>query len=97
MNETNLQATVETLETAGKDVAGSLETLLNNGWEYHDKESERLASELELAAKQEVTSSDLSPFLHLSAHTIGEHLRDWPRVFALGKRVLDRRTPTPSA
>ena len=30
--------------------AGTLEKLINDGWDYHDKESERLARELEAAA-----------------------------------------------
>ena len=75
--------------------AGSLEGLLSNGWDYHDKESERLARELEAAADKGVTSNDLAPFLHLSTHTIGQHLGDWTRAFGLGKRVLDGQTPTP--
>jgi len=76
------------------DVEGSLEKLLNDGWDYHDKESERLARELEAAAEKGVTFNDLAPFLHLSTHTIGVHLGDWTRAFRLGKRVLDSQTPT---
>jgi hypothetical protein len=76
------------------DGAGALEKLLNDGWDYHDRESERLARELEAAAEEgEVTSSDLAPFLHISTHTIGEHLGDWARALKLGKRVLNSRTP----
>jgi hypothetical protein len=74
--------------------AGSLEKLINDGWAYHDRESERVARELEAAAEKEVASTDLAPFLHLSTHTIGEHLGDWTRAFGLGKRVLDGHTPT---
>ena len=73
---------------------GSLEKLLNDGWDYHDKESERLARELEAAAEQGVTSSILASFIHLSTHTIGEHFGDWARALRLGKRVLDSRTPS---
>jgi hypothetical protein len=72
----------------------ALEELLNDGWAYHDKESERLARELEDAASDGVAPAQLAPFLHLSTHTIGEHLGDWRRAFALGKRVLDGQTPT---
>ncbi len=78
----------------GSDGAGSLEKLLNDGWDYHDKENERLARELEAAAEKGVASSILAPFLHLSTHTMGEHLGDWARALRLGKRVLDSRTPT---
>jgi hypothetical protein len=34
---------VETCAMPGNDRAGSLEQLLNDGWDYHDIESERLA------------------------------------------------------
>jgi len=33
----------------------------------------------------------LALFIHLSSHTIGEHLADWMRVLRLGRRVLDGR------
>jgi len=72
----------------------TLETLLNDGWGYHDKESNRLARDLEAEAEKGITAVTLAPFLHLSTHTIGEHLGDWTRAFRLGKRVLDGRTPT---
>jgi hypothetical protein len=71
-----------------------LQELLDNGWAYHDKESERLARELEASAINGVVADLLIPFLHLSNHTIGEHLGDWPRALALGKRVLADQTPT---
>lgn len=70
-----------------------LNNLLDDGWDYHDKESERLARELEASVTKGVEADLLVPFLHLSNHTIGEHLRDWPRAFALGKRVLDDQQP----
>jgi hypothetical protein len=72
---------------------GSLEELLNNGWDYHDTESERLARDLEAAAEDRILPGFLAPFLHLSTHTIGEHLGDWGRALRLGKRVLDEQTP----
>jgi hypothetical protein len=70
-----------------------LETLLNHGWGYHHKESDRLARELEAAVGESVAPGLLASFLHLSTHTIGEHLGDWPRALALGKRVLDGQMP----
>jgi hypothetical protein len=74
--------------------ARSLEKLLDDGWDDHDKESERLARELEAVAEKAIPSHQLAPFLHLSTHTIGEHLGDWARVLRLGKRILDGQTPT---
>jgi hypothetical protein len=71
----------------------SLERLLNDGWSYHDKESQRLARELEVVADPDVAPDLLAPFVHLSNHTIGGHLRDWPRALALGRRVLEGKTP----
>jgi hypothetical protein len=68
------------------DAAGSLETLVNDGWNHHDTESERLARELEAAADNGVAVGILAPFIHLSVHTIGEHLGDWERALKLGKR-----------
>jgi hypothetical protein len=66
-----------------------LEKLLKDGWDCHDGESERLARDLEVAADAGVAPGLLAPFLHLSTHAIGEHLGDWPRALALGRRVLD--------
>src|SRR5882724_4773564 len=77
----------------GNDGAESLENLLNDGWDYHENESERLAREIEAAADKRVSPGLLASFLHLSTHTIGEHLGDWERVLRLGKRVLDGQTP----
>jgi hypothetical protein len=78
----------------GSDEVRSLEKLLNGGWDYHDKESKRLASELEAAAHAGVAPSLLAPFLHLSTHTIGAHLGDWPRALVLGKLGLAGRMPS---
>jgi hypothetical protein len=85
---------METFRMVSSNVSGSLEKLLNDGWDYHDKESERLARELEVAAEKGVACNDLVPFIHLSTHTIGVHLGDWTRAVGLGKRVLDGRAPT---
>src|SRR5579883_141527 len=76
----------------GNDGA-ALERLLNDGWDYHAKESERLARELESIVREGIEPGLLVPFLHLSGHTIGEHLGDWPRALALGKRVLHGQMP----
>ena len=76
------------------DTAGPLETLVNDGWNYHDTDSERLARELEAAAADAVVSDLLTTFLHLSIHTIREHLGEWGRALRLGKRALEGQTPT---
>jgi hypothetical protein len=74
--------------------AEALRKLLDDGWNYHDNESERLARELEAAAEAGMEFKLVAPFLHLSTHAMGEHLGDWARALRLGKRVLDDRTPT---
>jgi len=71
-----------------------LDSLLNDGWDYHDRESERLAGELEAEAGS-VHDAELGPFLHLANHTLGEHLADWPRARRLAEKVLEGRTPKP--
>jgi hypothetical protein len=74
-----------------------LDQLLNEGWAYHDTEGERLARELETAAERGVPSALLGRFIHLSTHTIGEHLSDWPRALALGRRILGDAVEGPEA
>ena len=74
--------------------SNALQKLLNDGWGYHDTESDRLARELEAAVAEEGVAPELLVgFLHLSIHTLGYHLADWPRALALGKRALDGRAP----
>ena len=75
------------------NAAGALQTLLDDGWRYHDADSARLARELETAAAERVDAALLAPFVHLATHTIGEHLGDWPRALRLGRHVLDGHTP----
>ena len=61
--------------------------LIRNGWSYHDSESERLAQELEKSEITELVEEDQGPCLRLSNHTIGEHLRDWPRARRFAEHV----------
>jgi hypothetical protein len=72
-----------------------LETLLDEGWAYHDAESERLARELE-AAPLPAPPQLWRKFLDLSNHTIGEHLADWPRASRLADRLLAGQSPEPA-
>lgn len=81
--------------TPGGDDVAALQRLLDDGWNYHDREGERLARELEAAAGDGIPATALNAFLLLATHTIGEHLGDWTRALQLGRRVLDGRTPTP--
>jgi hypothetical protein len=71
-----------------------LETLLKTGFAYHASESERLARELETATDDARAAPASWPeFLRLCAHTIGEHLGDWPRAARLGDAVLSGQAP----
>ena len=70
-----------------------LKALLDKGWDYHDTESERLARELEAAAIARVDATLWMPLLHLSNHTIGEHLGNWPRARDLAEHVLKGASP----
>jgi hypothetical protein len=71
----------------------ALETLLTDGFGYHDTQSARYAAELEAAAAQVVPDEHLARFLKVSTHTLGEHLGDWPRAVSLADAVLAGRTP----
>jgi len=70
-----------------------LDTLLADAWNYHADESERLAVELERAS-DEAEDRNLDPLLHLAAHTMGEHLGDWPRARRLAEQVISGRAPS---
>ena len=65
----------------------SIESLVSNGWEYHESDSERLAIELESASFYELTQDSLLQLLKLSNHTIGEHLHDWNRAAILAEKA----------
>jgi tetratricopeptide (TPR) repeat protein len=68
---------------------------LGDGWAHHDTEAERVAAELEAAADAPIAAGELVPLLELGVHTLGEHLRDWPRARRLAERALEGRAPTP--
>jgi hypothetical protein len=68
-----------------------LETLVQDGWSYHDTDGERLAAELEAAAAGIVDDAHLPEFMRLATHTIGEHLGDWPRALRLAETVIRGR------
>lgn len=63
--------------------------LIRDGWGYHDTESERLAGELEAANLDELKAEGPGHCLHLSNHTIGEHLGDWRRARRFAEAVRE--------
>jgi hypothetical protein len=70
-----------------------LDSLLYEGFDDHDAGAERYAAELEAAADGEVPPKHLVQFARVAAHTIGEHLGDWPRAARLAGRLVSGRTP----
>jgi hypothetical protein len=71
-----------------------LETLLRDGFAYHDAESERLARELEAAADEARASPPNWPeYARFCVHTIGEHLGDWSRAAGAVDAVLAGAAP----
>ena len=69
-----------------------IETLLREGFAYHDTESERLAGELESAVAAPVAPEHWVRLLNMVNHTVGEHLGDWPRARRIADQVLSGRT-----
>lgn len=70
-----------------------LDILLYDGFGEHAADGEGYAAELEAAAEVEVPAKHLAQFAKVAAHTIGEHLSDWPRAAKLVGRLLAGRTP----
>jgi hypothetical protein len=64
--------------------------LINNGWARHDKESAALAADLETHAALASDAPKTVAFLALSSHTIGFHMKDWPRARRLAESVVSR-------
>ncbi len=64
-----------------------VESLLQQGWGYHDSNSAGLAAELETVDLSAIELTQAGALLKLSNHTIGEHLNDWPRACTLARQV----------
>src|SRR5215472_12568878 len=72
----------------------TVEALVDAGWDYHDRESARLADELEGGIEgTRAAPASWVGFLRLANHTIGEHLGDWPRARRLAEAVLAGKRP----
>lgn len=65
-----------------------IEKLLNDGWGYHDTESEKLALELESVNLSDIQDEQVTPLLTLINHTIGEHLNRWSRARELSEHIF---------
>lgn len=68
-----------------------IKELLNGGWARHEKESEALASDLEAHVSLAETPAHVGAYMQLANHTIGGHLKDWPRAAELAERLMSGR------
>jgi tetratricopeptide (TPR) repeat protein len=68
-----------------------IKELINNGWARHDKESAALATDMEVHTALAQKPEHVAAYLQLSNHTIGEHLRDWPRACRLAEKLMQGR------
>ncbi|MBX3475158.1 MAG: hypothetical protein KF754_12300 [Planctomycetes bacterium] len=71
--------------------------LVNNGWSRHDKQSAALAADLEQHSALADDAPKAVGFLALSNHTIGYHMKDWPRARKLAETVVARLNPDHAA
>ncbi|HZZ90597.1 MAG TPA: hypothetical protein VFE13_19895 [Caulobacteraceae bacterium] len=71
-----------------------LDILLYDGFDQHAGDSAAYAEALEAALQDEVPDKHLVQFAKVGAHTLGEHLGDWPRALRLSDRLLAGRAPT---
>jgi len=65
-----------------------LNDLINEGWPRHDKQSAALAADLEQHFALANDGPKAVAFLALANHTIGFHLKDWPRARKLAEAVV---------
>ena len=68
-----------------------IKELINGGWGRHEKDSAALAADLEANVALAETPAHVGAYIQLANHTIGGHLKDWPRAAALAARLLDGR------
>jgi len=71
----------------------TFDELINNGWARHDTQSAALAADLEEHQALAATPQNAVALLGLANHTIGYHMKDWPRARALCERVVARFAP----
>ncbi len=70
-----------------------LDILLYDGFGAHAADGAGYAAELEAALQDEVPDKHLVQFAKVAAHTVGEHLGDWPRASQMVGRLLADRAP----
>ncbi|MBE7490205.1 MAG: hypothetical protein HS108_00365 [Planctomycetes bacterium] len=73
------------------------DTLIQQGWARHDKDSAALAADLEANSALAADAPKTVTFLALASHTIGFHMKDWPRARKLAETVVTRLNAEPAA
>jgi len=66
----------------------TFDELIERGWERHAEETAAVADLLEQHATLAADATQAAALLRLSNHTIGEHLREWPRAGKLAAAVV---------
>jgi hypothetical protein len=66
----------------------TFDELIERGWERHADESLAVAALLEQHAGLAADAAQAAALLRLANHTLGEHLRDWPRACRLAAGVV---------
>jgi len=66
----------------------TFDELIDRGWERHAGETQAVAGLLEQHATLAADATQAAALLRLSNHTIGEHLREWPRAARLAAAVV---------
>ena len=67
----------------------TFDELIEQGWERHADEPQAVAALLEQHAALATDATQAAALLRLSSHTLGEHLRDWPRAAAYAAAIVD--------
>ena len=62
-------------------------------WDRHADQPDAVAEELEAAAGAGLATPLLPEFARIAAHTVGEHLGDWPRAARLISTAVQPRRP----
>jgi len=66
----------------------TFDELIDRGWDRHAEEAKAVADLLEQHAALAADATQAATLLRLSNHTIGEHLREWPRAGKLAAAVV---------
>jgi len=66
----------------------TFDELIDRGWERHADAPQEVAAQLLQHAALAADATQAAALLRLANHTIGEHLRDWPRAAAFAAAIV---------